>query len=182
MLLLFKSAPTELTRSPRASVRNEGSTWAPMNLTTDAQMSSWFSSIIPKFNKGHLRRVLELYPSPTKKDSPYANSLFAAQWSRMRDAYGDYAYISTSVYNAVAASNWESLGGKVFKYNFADTTTVANATLGVTRKLHPSTFMIQAESLSNFLSICRCLGQQLHHRRLGQLGAERPAHRLLHLL
>lgn len=91
---------------------NEGSGWVPRNLTTDAEVSAWFSDIIPNFNSTQLDELLRLYPSPDAIASPYAGSAFSPQWSRMSAAYGDYAYISAVQDNAVHAANFEAVGAK----------------------------------------------------------------------
>lgn len=106
-----RSSPHKLTTFGRDH-SDEGATWAPQNLTTDAQMTAWFSNLIPKFDETHLAELLRLYPSPDAIGSPYSNSSFSPQWSRMSAAYGDYAYISAVQDIAVHWSNWEALGAK----------------------------------------------------------------------
>ncbi|KAL8277278.1 hypothetical protein RQP46_010347 [Phenoliferia psychrophenolica] len=98
---------------------DEGSIFAPQNLSTSAEFRDWWKVLVPTLTSDLLDEIEELYPDPSAPGSPYANSTLSPQYTRMVDAYGDYAYISQVQANAIEASSWEVSGGSVYKYHFA---------------------------------------------------------------
>ncbi|KAJ1308069.1 hypothetical protein OPQ81_002135 [Rhizoctonia solani] len=111
---------------------DEGAGFVPRNLNTTEQFQQFFKNLAPTISDSQLDTVANLYPAPDAPGSPYANSSFSPQFSRIAAAYGDFAYIAQVQANAVYASK---LGLSVWKYHFAYLTPDADPTLGV---LHAS--------------------------------------------
>lgn len=64
-------------------------------------MRSWFKVLNPALTNAHLDEVERLYPL-----ADYAVAEISPQYSRMVDAYGDYAYIAQVQENAVSSARW----------------------------------------------------------------------------
>ncbi|KAF8704552.1 type-B carboxylesterase lipase family, partial [Rhizoctonia solani] len=107
---------------------DEGSRFVPKNLNTTEQFKDFFRNLAPKISDSQLDTVANLYTGPDVPGSPYANSSFSPQFSRIAAAYGDFAYIAQVQANAVYASK---LNMPVWKYHFAYLTPDADPALGV---------------------------------------------------
>ncbi|CAE6457227.1 unnamed protein product [Rhizoctonia solani] len=107
---------------------DEGSGFVPKNLNTTEQFKQFFKNLAPEISDSQLDTVANLYPAPEIPGSPYANSSFSPQFSRISAAYGDFAYIAQVQANAVYASK---LNLPVWKYHFAYLTPGADPALGV---------------------------------------------------
>ncbi|GKT45830.1 lipase 2 [Colletotrichum spaethianum] len=77
---------------------DEGSMYAPTNLTTDEEAWGWLSNLYPNLNESDRQIFDRLYPDPqTNPESPYVDSRGqSAQFTRLSDAYGDTTYISVA--------------------------------------------------------------------------------------
>jgi len=101
------------------NVHDEGSNYAPKNLSTNEQFRTYFKNLAPLLTDDSLNKIEELYPDPvTNPNSPYTNSLLSPQFQRIQVAYGDYAYICQAEETAVRASRYEAWGSPVWKYTF----------------------------------------------------------------
>ncbi|GJC78212.1 lipase 2 [Colletotrichum liriopes] len=79
-------------------ITDEGSMYAPTNLTTDDEAWEWFSNLYPNLNESDRQIFNRLYPDPqTNPKSPYVDSRGqSAQFTRLSDAYADTTYISVA--------------------------------------------------------------------------------------
>ncbi|KAF9873116.1 para-nitrobenzyl esterase [Colletotrichum karsti] len=79
-------------------ITDEGSLYAPTNLTTDDEAWGWLSNLYPGLDGGDRETFSRLYPDPeTNPDSVYADARGqSAQFTRLSDVYGDTSYISCS--------------------------------------------------------------------------------------
>ncbi|OHE96884.1 acetylcholinesterase [Colletotrichum orchidophilum] len=79
-------------------VTDEGSLYAPTNLTTDDEAWGWLSNLYPGLNESDRDVFSRLYPDPqTDPASPFADSRGqSAQFTRLSAVYGDTSYISVS--------------------------------------------------------------------------------------
>ncbi|KAK7438814.1 hypothetical protein CaCOL14_008368 [Colletotrichum acutatum] len=79
-------------------ITDEGSLYAPTNLTTDDEAWSWLSNLYPGLNESDREGFSRLYPDPeTDPASPFADSQGqSAQFTRLTAVYGDTSYISAS--------------------------------------------------------------------------------------
>ncbi|CAE6403418.1 unnamed protein product [Rhizoctonia solani] len=111
---------------------DEGAGFVPRNINTTEQFQQFFKNLAPTISDSQLDTVANLYPAPDVPGSPYANSPFSPQFSRIAAAYGDFAYIAQVQANAIYASK---LNLPVWKYHFAYLTPGADPALGV---LHAS--------------------------------------------
>ncbi|CAE7081466.1 unnamed protein product [Rhizoctonia solani] len=107
---------------------DEGSGFVPRTINTTEQFQAFFKNLAPTISDAQLDVVANLYPSPDVPGSPYANSPFSSQFSRIAAAYGDFAYIAQVQANAVYASK---LNIPVWKYHFGYLTPGADPSLGV---------------------------------------------------
>ncbi|KAK4702104.1 hypothetical protein P7C70_g4122, partial [Phenoliferia sp. Uapishka_3] len=118
----LRSLNASLIQNVSASFNSdEGSIFAPQNLTTNAEFKAWWQVLVPSLTCDLLEKIEELYPSPYAPDSPYAKYTKSPQYERMVAAYGDYAYISQVQNTAVEVAKWEINGASVYKYHFAQT-------------------------------------------------------------
>ncbi|KAH7115080.1 Alpha/Beta hydrolase protein [Dendryphion nanum] len=76
-----------------SSCTDEGRFFAPRDLTTTEQYTSFLSNMNPGLTKDDLTDLETLYPDPSLPTSPYANSPKSTQFARLSAAWGDYAYI-----------------------------------------------------------------------------------------
>jgi len=105
------------------NVHDEGSNYAPKNLSTNAEFRTFFKNLAPLLTEDSLDKIEELYPDPlTNPDSPYVNSPLSAQFQRLQVAYGDYAYICQAEETAVRASRYKA---PVWRYTFNQNNTFA---------------------------------------------------------
>ncbi|CAE6523244.1 unnamed protein product [Rhizoctonia solani] len=107
---------------------DEGTGFVPRNINTTEQFQQFFKNLAPTISGPQLDTVANLYPAPNVPESPYANSPFSLQFSRIAAAYGDFAYIAQVQANAIYASK---LDLPVWKYHFAYLTPGADPSLGV---------------------------------------------------
>ncbi|CAE6535479.1 unnamed protein product [Rhizoctonia solani] len=107
---------------------DEGAGFVPRNINTTEQFQQFFKNLAPAISSSQLDTVASLYPAPDVPGSPYANSAFSPQFSRISAAYSDFAYIAQVQANAVYASK---LNLPVWKYHFAYLTPGADPALGV---------------------------------------------------
>ncbi|KAL2876446.1 hypothetical protein SGCOL_008252 [Colletotrichum sp. CLE4] len=79
-------------------ITDEGSLYAPTNLTTDGEAWGWLSNLYPGLNESDREIFSRLYPDPqTDAASPFADSRGqSAQFTRLTAVYGDTSYISAS--------------------------------------------------------------------------------------
>ncbi|CCO34309.1 hypothetical protein BN14_08406 [Rhizoctonia solani AG-1 IB] len=117
-----------ISTSSRSRIHDEGSGFVPKNLNTTEQFKQFFKNLAPTISDSQLDTVANLYPGPDVPGSPYANSPFSPQFSRIAAAYGDFAYIAQVQANAVYASR---LNLPVWKYHFAYLTPNLDPALGV---------------------------------------------------
>ncbi|KAL0933443.1 para-nitrobenzyl esterase [Colletotrichum truncatum] len=77
-------------------ITDEGTLYAPTNLTTDDQAWSWLSNLYPGLDSADKETFSRLYPDPqTYADSPFADARGkSAQFTRLSAVYGDTTYIS----------------------------------------------------------------------------------------
>ena len=105
------------------NVHDEGSNYAPQNLSTNAEFRAFFKNIAPGLTENSLDKIEELYPDPvTQPNSPYINSLLSPQFQRLQVAYGDYAYICQVEETAVRVSRYDV---PVWRYTFNQNNTFA---------------------------------------------------------
>ena len=76
-----------------SSCTDEGRFFAPRDLSTTEQYTSFLSNMNPGLTESDLADLEELYPNPSLASSPYANSPKSPQFARLSAAWGDYAYI-----------------------------------------------------------------------------------------
>ncbi|EQB54490.1 hypothetical protein CGLO_05674 [Colletotrichum gloeosporioides Cg-14] len=79
-------------------ITDEGSMYAPTNLTTDEQAWGWLSNLYPGLDSSDRETFSRLYPDPqTDSSSPYVDARGqSAQFTRLTAVYGDTSYISAS--------------------------------------------------------------------------------------
>ncbi|KAF4817552.1 Lipase 1 [Colletotrichum siamense] len=79
-------------------ITDEGSMYAPTNLTTDEQAWSWLSNLYPGLDSSDREAFSRLYPDPqADSSSPYVDARGqSAQFTRLTAVYGDTSYISAS--------------------------------------------------------------------------------------
>ncbi|KAI8247198.1 Lipase 1, partial [Colletotrichum sp. SAR 10_98] len=79
-------------------ITDEGSMYAPPNLTTDEQAWSWLSNLYPGLDSSDREAFSRLYPDPqADSSSPYVDARGqSAQFTRLTAVYGDTSYISAS--------------------------------------------------------------------------------------
>ena len=78
------------------SVTDEGKMFAPKNLETNTQFTSFMSNLLPGLNSTDLDELEHLYPDPSNGKGPYSSHvgrLVSTQFERISAAYGDYSYI-----------------------------------------------------------------------------------------
>ncbi|KAH7341284.1 Alpha/Beta hydrolase protein [Rhizoctonia solani] len=128
----LRRLPVDNIKNASLSIFNkyddEGAGFVPRNMNTTEQFQQFFKNLAPTISDSQLDTVANLYPAPDVPGSPYANSPFSPQFSRIAAAYGDFAYIAQVQATAVYASK---LNLPVWKYHFAYLTPGANTALGV---------------------------------------------------
>ncbi|KAJ5001256.1 Lipase 1 [Colletotrichum sp. SAR 10_66] len=79
-------------------ITDEGSMYAPTNLTTDEQAWGWLSNLYPGLDSSDREAFSRLYPDPqADSSSPYVDARGqSAQFTRLTAVYGDTSYISAS--------------------------------------------------------------------------------------
>ncbi|TQN63729.1 Lipase 1, partial [Colletotrichum shisoi] len=79
-------------------ITDEGSMYAPTNLTTDDEAWGWLSNLYPNLDQPDRETFDRLYPDPqTNPGSPYADARGqSAQFTRLSDAYADTTYIGVA--------------------------------------------------------------------------------------
>ncbi|KAJ0166539.1 Lipase 1 [Colletotrichum tanaceti] len=79
-------------------ITDEGSMYAPTNLTTDDEAWSWLSNLYPNLEGSDREMFDRLYPDPqTNPESPYVDARGqSAQFTRLSDAYADTTYVSVA--------------------------------------------------------------------------------------
>jgi acetylcholinesterase len=102
---------------------DEGTGFVPRSVQNATQFRQYFQTLLIA-NDTILNKIEQLYPDPaTNPGSPYRNSSFSPQWSRLAAAYGDYAYISTVRGSALAIAGARDKKAPVWKYHFNRITT-----------------------------------------------------------
>ncbi|KAI8314474.1 Lipase 1 [Colletotrichum sp. SAR11_59] len=79
-------------------ITDEGSMYAPTNLTTDEQAWGWLSNLYPGLDSSDREAFSRSYPDPqTDSSSPYVDARGqSTQFTRLTAVYGDTSYISAS--------------------------------------------------------------------------------------
>ncbi|KAF4919606.1 Lipase 1 [Colletotrichum viniferum] len=79
-------------------ITDEGSMYAPTNLTTDEQAWGWLSNLYPGLDSSDREAFSRLYPNPqADSSSPYVDARGqSAQFTRLTAVYGDTSYINAS--------------------------------------------------------------------------------------
>ncbi|KAL6901351.1 alpha/beta-hydrolase [Trichoderma evansii] len=105
---------------------HEGTTFAPQHASTSAEFRSFFQKLIPSFSADDLDALEMLYPDPLiHPDSPYRQPPgiggpqkrpYGAQFRRIHEAYGHYAYICPVLHTAHTLSR---AGARVYLYEYA---------------------------------------------------------------
>ncbi|KAH6608139.1 hypothetical protein Trco_004452 [Trichoderma cornu-damae] len=105
---------------------HEGTTFAPQHASTSAEFRSFFQRLIPSFSADDLDALELLYPDPLiHPDSPYRQPPgiggpqkrpYGAQFRRIHEAYGHYAYICPVLHTAHTLSR---AGARVYLYEYA---------------------------------------------------------------
>lgn len=105
---------------------HEGTTFAPQHASTSAEFRSFFQKLIPSFSADDLDALEQLYPDPLiDPDSPYRQPPgiggpqkrpYGAQFRRIHEAYGHYAYICPILHTAHTLSR---AGARVYVYEYA---------------------------------------------------------------
>lgn len=105
---------------------HEGTTFAPQHASTSAEFRSFFQKLIPSFSADDLDQLELLYPDPLiHPDSPYRQPPgiggpqkrpYGAQFRRIHEAYGHYAYICPILHTAHTLSR---AGARVYVYEYA---------------------------------------------------------------
>ncbi|RFU80445.1 hypothetical protein TARUN_1769 [Trichoderma arundinaceum] len=105
---------------------HEGTTFAPQHASTSAEFRSFFQKLIPSFSEDDLDALELLYPDPLiHPDSPYRQPPgiggpqkrpYGAQFRRIHEAYGHYAYICPVLHTAHTLSR---AGARVYLYEYA---------------------------------------------------------------
>ncbi|KAL6824420.1 alpha/beta-hydrolase [Trichoderma sp. SZMC 28015] len=105
---------------------HEGTTFAPQHASTSAEFRSFFQKLIPSFAADDLDALELLYPDPLiHPDSPYLQPPgiggpqkrpYGAQFRRIHEAYGHYAYICPVLHTAHTLSR---AGARVYLYEYA---------------------------------------------------------------
>ncbi|KAL7926488.1 alpha/beta-hydrolase [Trichoderma austrokoningii] len=105
---------------------HEGTTFAPQHASTSAEFRSFFQKLIPAFSADDLDALELLYPDPLiDPDSPYRQPPgiggpqkrpYGAQFRRIHEAYGHYAYICPILHTAHTLSR---AGARVYVYEYA---------------------------------------------------------------
>ncbi|KAF2648118.1 alpha/beta-hydrolase [Lophiostoma macrostomum CBS 122681] len=76
-----------------SSSTDEGKLFAPQNLSSTQNFTSFMANMNPGFNSDDLADLESLYPDPEDPSSPYYDSPLSVEFNRVSAAYGDYAYI-----------------------------------------------------------------------------------------
>jgi acetylcholinesterase len=105
---------------------NEGSMFVPSNASKSQDFTDFFRMLLPSLPKNDLVILNEVYPDPLfGKDEKYKekDSSLGAQFTRLEQAYGDFAYVAPVLQTASFASNSSSSDTKeappVYLYKFA---------------------------------------------------------------
>ncbi|KAL5906403.1 hypothetical protein ACKVV1_010811 [Pyricularia oryzae] len=84
-----------------SSTTDEARRYIPGNLETDEEFLDFMHNISPTLTEDDMELMAKLYPDPaTDPNSPYKNSINSTQFSRLSDAWSDYAYICPSQENS----------------------------------------------------------------------------------
>jgi len=87
---------------------NEGSMFVPQNASTSQDFTDFFSTLLPSLSKYDLDLLNELYPDPvSNKGSKYKETRkgLGAQFTRLEQAYGHFAYVAPVLQTALFASS-----------------------------------------------------------------------------
>lgn len=105
---------------------HEGTTFAPQHASTSAEFRAFFQKLIPSLSADDLDALELLYPDPhIHPDSPYRQPpgiggpqkrSYGAQFRRIHQAYGHYAYICPVLHTAHTLSR---AGARVYLYEYA---------------------------------------------------------------
>ncbi|KAL6864440.1 Alpha/Beta hydrolase protein [Trichoderma novae-zelandiae] len=105
---------------------DEGTSFAPQHASTSAEFRSFFQKLIPSFSAEDLDALELLYPDPLiHPDSPYRQPPgiggpqkrpYSAQFRRIHQAYGHYAYVCPVLHTAHTLSR---AGAHVYLYEYA---------------------------------------------------------------
>ncbi|KAF2274499.1 alpha/beta-hydrolase, partial [Westerdykella ornata] len=76
-----------------SSCTDEGSSFAPKDLETTEDFTSFLHNVNPGLTAEDLVDLARLYPDPDEPTSPYWDSPKSKQFKRIVAAYGDYSYI-----------------------------------------------------------------------------------------
>lgn len=95
---------------------DEGAPFLSSSISTSAQFTSFFRTLIPAFSAPDLATLNTLYPDPLiDPSSPYADTRtlpgLGAEYKRLTAAYGQYAYIAPIRHTAYFASSASSKSG-----------------------------------------------------------------------
>lgn len=97
------------------SCTDEGTFFAPKNLTTDEHFTKFMANLLPGLTDADLAELATLYPDPSDGTGPYVKSPHSTQWARVSAAFGDYSYICPVQETAVRLA---SAGAPVYKARF----------------------------------------------------------------
>ncbi|KEY69681.1 hypothetical protein S7711_03167 [Stachybotrys chartarum IBT 7711] len=97
---------------------HEGTQFVPQRAQTNAEFRGFFATLIPSFTQEDLNALEALYPDPvTDPSSPYSHAgRQGAQFRRLYEAYGHYAYICPVLHTAHLLSR---AGARVYLYEYA---------------------------------------------------------------
>ncbi|POR39644.1 Carboxylic ester hydrolase, partial [Tolypocladium paradoxum] len=101
---------------------HEGTAFVPQRAATNDAFLSFFKTLIPALAPADLAALERLYPDPvTHPSSPYANppqsrARYGAQFTRLHEAYGHYAYICPVLHTAHSLAR---AGATVYLYEYA---------------------------------------------------------------
>jgi acetylcholinesterase len=86
---------------------NEGSIFVPENASTAQEFTDFFQTLLPSLSKYDLDVLNEVYPDPLLgKDEKYKETRrgLGAQFTRLEQAYGHFAYVAPVLQTALFAS------------------------------------------------------------------------------
>ena len=145
---------------------NEGSIFIPSHASKSQDFTDFFRLLLPSLPKADLVILNEVYPDPLLgKDGRYKenNPALGAQFMRLEQAYGDFAYVAPVLQTASFASNSSSENGSeegppVYLYKFALPT---NETMGAYHGSH-SPFITRNPEVDSMSETVREISEMMH--------------------
>lgn len=113
-------------------VRNEGSLYVNKQMAKSSEFPEFFAKLLPLLSSEDVDTIDKLYSDPlTNSDSPYKETRdgVGAQYKRIEEAYGHYAYVAPVRQTAELAS--AAMSAPVYLYHWAlDTSVIDGARHG----------------------------------------------------